>query len=149
MNDFRNMFGVRYEDAISNPKSVFVGSSYRITILTERLIRLEYQPEGKFENRPTEFAKFRNFKTPEMEVVQDDSSLNIKTKYFNLFYKKEKTFIGTKVAPDVNFYVKFNNIDRVWYFGQAEARNFMGTSVSLDNARDIPKLSKYPIYMDE
>ena len=40
MNDFRNMFGVNYEDAISNPKSMFVGTSYRITILSERLIRV-------------------------------------------------------------------------------------------------------------
>ena len=28
------------------------GRNYRITFLTERLVRLEYQSEGRFEDRP-------------------------------------------------------------------------------------------------
>ena len=33
---------------ISNEKAVFKGNNYRITVLTERLIRLEYSEEGLF-----------------------------------------------------------------------------------------------------
>ena len=48
------------ENLIANPKSIIKGEKYRITVLTERLIRLEYSPDGNFEDGKTEIITNRN-----------------------------------------------------------------------------------------
>ena len=130
------------EAAISNSAAVFRGQYYRITILSERLIRFEYDLEGKFMDEPTEFAINRNFSVPEMKVQQDDKYLEIVTKYFAMLYVKEKPFIGPKYAPDSNLKVILKNTDKIWYFNHPEARNFKGSAVSLDDDSTKAKLHK-------
>ena len=126
-------FKVNYKDVMSNPKAIFQGAKYRITILSERLIRFEYDQNGIFFNHPTEFAKFRNFNVPNFQVEENDKTLVIQTKYFVLQYLKEKPFIGPKYAPDQNLKVGLMNSDKIWYFNHPEARNFGATRVSIDN----------------
>ena len=53
-------FEVNYADARSKKQAVFQGQFYRITILSDLLVRIEFSEEGYFEDRPTEFAAFRN-----------------------------------------------------------------------------------------
>lgn len=125
-------FKVNYQDALSNEKAIFRGEKYRITILSERLIRFEYSEKGVFFDHPTELARFRNFNVPNFQVEETDKNLIIQTKYFVLEYVKEKPFIGPKYAPDQFLKVGLMNSDKVWYFNHAEARNFGGTKVSLD-----------------
>ena len=125
-------FKVNYQDALSNEKAIFRGEKYRITILSERLIRFEYSEKGVFFDHPTELARFRNFNVPNFQVEETDKNLIIQTKYFVLEYVKEKSFIGPKYAPDQFLKVGLMNSDKVWYFNHAEARNFGGTKVSLD-----------------
>jgi len=131
-------FKIDYNNSISNPKATFKGEKYRITILTERLIRFEYDTNGTFFDHPTELARFRNFPVPEFQVEEDDKNLVIQTKYFVLQYMKEKPFIGPKYAPDQFLKVGLMNSDKIWYFGHAEARNFGGTKVSLDKGIKEP-----------
>lgn len=90
-------FRPNYETAIVNKESVIQGKKYRITIMTERLIRLEYNEDGLFEDRPTELAWFRNFEKPNFEIKQDDKYLEITTKYFRLYYVKERKFHGGRI----------------------------------------------------
>ncbi len=125
-------FKVDYENAMSQSKAIFRGAKYRITILSERLIRLEYDVNGTFFDHPTEFARFRNFPVPEFQVEENDKMLVIQTKYFVLQYVKERPFEGPKYAPDSYLKVGLMNSDKIWYFNHPEARNFGGTKVSLD-----------------
>lgn len=125
-------FKVDYSNAISNPSSIFKGAKYRITILTERLIRFEYDNNGTFFDHPTELARFRNFPVPEFQVQEDDKTLIVQTKYFVIQYQKEKPFYGPKYAPDQFLKVGLMNSDKIWYFGHPEARNFGSSKVSLD-----------------
>ena len=37
----------------ADERAVFQGTNYRITVLSERLIRLEYNPSGNFSDRLT------------------------------------------------------------------------------------------------
>ena len=83
----------------------------RITVLSERLLRLEYHQNGIFFDDLTEQVINRNFDVPEFQVSQDEKFLEIKTKYFHLQYIKEKPFQGTKVAPDANLQVTLFNTD--------------------------------------
>ena len=41
--------------------NIVQGANYRITLLTEALVRLEYSEDGVFEDRATQFAFFRDF----------------------------------------------------------------------------------------
>ena len=122
-----------YHLAASNKDAMFIGKNYRITILSEVLIRFEFSQTGQFEDRPTELASFRAFTVPRFNKKEDERFLIITTKYFKLEYEKNKPFYGSKLAPDQNLKVTLNNTDKFWYFGAAEARNFKGTTYSLDN----------------
>ena len=106
-------FKVDYLNAMSDVKAVFKGNKYRITILSERLIRFEYDANGKFFDHPTEFARFRNFSVPDFQVEENDKTLVIQTKYFVLQYIKERPFEGPKYAPDQNLKVGLMNSDTI------------------------------------
>lgn len=123
-----------YEDATSFDGAMIIGEKYRITILSDILVRLEYSETGTFENRPTELIKFRRFSVPKFLRKEDSQYLVITTPYFKLEYRKNKPFYGSKASPDQNLKISLINTDKFWYFGHPEARNFKGTSFSLDNA---------------
>lgn len=119
------------------------GSFYRITVLSERLVRLEYSKSGHFNDALTDFAINRAFDLPKYDFEEDDKYLVINTKYFNLQYLKESSFKGPNFAPDTNLKIKLNNTDKYWYYGHPEARNFLGSAFSLDDYKGpFKKLNK-------
>ncbi len=129
-------------NSVSKKEAIFQGDKYRITILSELLIRFEYAEDGKFLDRPTELVLNRNFTVPQMEVKEDDKVLSITTKYFSMNYIKGRPFAGSKVAPDANLKVILNGTDKFWYYNHPEARNFNGTAMSLDNTEGNVKLER-------
>ena len=132
MYNLGDRFKVDLNSSKSNLQYVFTGKKYRITVLTERLIRLEYNENGIFEDRPTLFARFRNFKRPDFNVSETNTTLKIVTKYFELEYKKEKKFDGGKLAPMSNLRVLLYNSDKEWYYNHPEARRYPAL-VSINN----------------
>ena len=64
-------FRVSYQNAKSKKEAIFQGQKYRITVLTERLVRLEFNKDGIFFDDITEQVQNRNFPVPEFKVVQD------------------------------------------------------------------------------
>lgn len=130
------------KNGISNEKAIFKGEKYRITILTERLIRLEYSEDGQFSDALTQRVINRKFSLPIFTVQEDTKTLEISTKYFRLNYIKERPFIASVVAPDANLKVSLLNTDKVWYFNHPEARNFKTSSVSLDENSKKANLTK-------
>ena len=124
--------------ATDNPSSnVFLGNRYRITVLTERLIRIEYNDQGIFEDRNTELVQNRIFEVPEFKVAQNDYTLIIQTKYFKLEYKKEAKISASKLVQNGALKVTLNETDKEWHYGHPEVRNLLGTSTSLDD-KNIP-----------
>lgn len=104
---------------------IYKGEHYRFTILSERLIRLEYSIDGVFEDRPTEFAWNREFSAPKFVVREDDKYIEIKTAYFVLSYTKNQPFYGGKFNHSGNLKVDISNSDnKYWYFGHPEVRNY-------------------------
>ena len=98
-------FKVDYEKAIPNKANVITGEKFRFTILTERLIRLEYNENGIFENRPTELVWYRNMPAVPFEKKEDSRFIEIQTKYFKLTYHKNKSFKGTLLNSMANLKV--------------------------------------------
>ena len=142
MNEFTQMFGIDYANAVSKSDCIIKGNKFRITILSEILVRLEYSEAGNFEDRPTELVKFRNFSVPRFIANDDGRRLTISTSYFELTYEKEKPMTGSRLAPDQYLKVKLKDTTKEWFFYQAEARNFKSTTSTLDGALALPKLEK-------
>ena len=117
--------------------NIFKGNKYRITVLSEILIRLEYNEEGIFLDETTEFARNRKFPEFKFDVKQDEKFLVIETNYFKLEYSKEKSFFGTKFVPEANLKVLLKDTDKYWYFNHVEARNFKTIGICLDNVNNI------------
>ena len=124
---------------ISNSESVVRGQCYRITVLTERLLRLEFHPQGLFTDFETQLVKFRNFPKPEFQVQEDGRYLAIKTKYFTLSYTKEKSFDAGKLVPMANLKVDLVGTDRSWYYNHPEVKNYKGNFIGLDGSEDDSK----------
>ena len=49
-------FEVDYTKAVSDRKAVVQGANYRISVISERIVRLEFSPNGKFNDRPTQLV---------------------------------------------------------------------------------------------
>lgn len=129
-------FQFDYANAKPNPQVVLRGKRYRISILTERLVRLEYHPSGTFFNAPTQLVVFRNFPLPQFTVKEDDRFLEVNTKYFKLEYEKEQPFKGPSLDPKKYFKITLNDtnkdVEKVWYYGHPEVRNFGGAGSAFD-----------------
>lgn len=85
----------------ADEKYIVRGEKYRITVLTDCLLRLEYSEDGVFEDRATRLAFNRAFDTPEFECYHEADRLHIVTKHLHLRYD-EKAFsaIGLEVASE-------------------------------------------------
>ena len=136
MYSLGKQFNIDYKDTKAEEKATFKGPNYRISVITERVVRLEYSPLGQFVDEPTQLIQKRNLGFPEFRVNQDQNFLEITTRYFRLTYAKRQPFVGTKVDPMKNLKITLNSRDtdrqRDWYYNHPEARNMNGNMVSFD-----------------
>ncbi len=129
-------FEVDYTKATSDKKAIVQGTNYRISVISERIVRLEFSPNGQFNDRPTQLIKKRNIGLPDFSVRQDATIVEVTTKYFSLSYIKGQPFVGTKVDPMRNLKITLLSRDRDrskdWFVGHPEARNMLGNMVGVD-----------------
>lgn len=135
MYDFGTHFEVDLTKSKTPSSNVFRGKTYRISILSDVLIRFEYSETGSFNDYPTFFASNRSFGKPKITVEEDNNVLIIKNDIFILEYNKEKSFIGSKLMPDQNLKVTIAGTEKIWYFNHPEVKNFKGTAYSLDDTK--------------
>lgn len=129
-------------DNLAKQENIIKGENYRITILTERLVRLEYNNNHNFEDRLTQIVSFRNFDKVNYEKEENNESLKIRTSYFTLEYQKEKPFTDNKKTMNNTLKISLNRTDRSWYYGMEDVRNYGGINYSLDDFTGKLKLSK-------
>ena len=132
MYDLGEQFHIDSTKLKANENAIIKGKKYRFTVLTERLIRLEYSINGTFNDNKTQLVENRNFSVPNFELKQDDNFLELKTKYFTLFYEKESQFKGTPINAMKNLKVQLNNTNNIWYYGHPEVRNYFGSNISVE-----------------
>jgi alpha-glucosidase (family GH31 glycosyl hydrolase) len=142
MNSIGSYFVNNMKNAITNKENIIQGKKYRISILTDRLVRLEYSPNGKFEDRPTNRVLYRNFEKVKYSVTKSETLMQIITSYFTINYDMEKSFIGSKITPGSTLKITLNNTDRSWYYNHPEVRNLGTITYSLDDFKGKLKLDK-------
>ena len=130
---------VTNNNLIANSENVVQGATFRISVLTERLIRLEYHPNGIFNDYESTLVKFRNFPKVNFQKQEDNRYLVIKTKYFTLSYTKEKSFDAGKLMPMANLKVDLIGTDRSWYYNHPEVKNYKGNFIASDGSEDDSK----------
>lgn len=123
----------RYEKASGRcrPESVIAGAHYRFTVLTGQLVRMEYDEDGIFEDRPTQMAVNRDFPAPEYHVWKTDAGMEIKTEYIRIFYN-EGPFSPHGLT--VENHSECQGIYCTWHFGEPLHDNLGGTARTLDGA---------------
>ena len=110
--------------------TTILGPVYRITFLTSRLVRLEYQPDGRFEDAPTTMARCREFPEVAVTQVRGAHGLELDTEHLHIVYDEgEFTGHGLSIAVKGNL----SAYTSTWRFGQA-FKTLGGTARTLDTA---------------
>lgn len=113
----------------ADERFVVKGDNYRFTVLTEKILRLEYSPDGMFEDRATRIAFNRAFAEPEYESYFEDGLLHVVTKYLHLTYD-EKPFSSTGLQISVKATERYQA--QYWFYGRELPHNYGGTVRTLD-----------------
>ena len=124
------------KDLIANRRNIVRGDKYRFTVLSPRLIRIEYNKNNKFEDRATALVVKRDFGYTPYTINQTDISLTITTEYFTLTYIKSAPINGKNIK------VVINGTDKEWYPEIKEVRNLGTINYSLDDLDKNLKLNK-------
>src|SRR5579875_1407734 len=73
---------------VAHPEAVVSGDRWRFTVLTEGLVRIEWAPDGVFEDRASTFALHRELPFPDFEVVESDAVVELLTDRLHLTYDR-------------------------------------------------------------
>ncbi len=107
-----------------------IGNKYRITVLTSRLIRMEYQQDYDFVDAPTQMVVNRAFPKVEYTTLHKDGLLILETD--DLIFKYD----GKEFSPD-GLTIELKESGEVWHYsivyGNSD-RNLYGAARTLDNA---------------
>ena len=73
--------------------AAIVGSFYRFTLITDRLVRIEFDESGIFEDRASQHFFFREQEVPSYtKTIDDDNVLYLETDHIKLSYKMGAEF---------------------------------------------------------
>ncbi len=115
------------DNPVANPAAVVKAGQARFTVLTDRLIRMEWSPEGVFEDNATLAIVNRNLPVPQFTVKHSGSGVTIKTKALTLVYK------GGEFTPgNLSASFRLNGKTVTWTPGADASANLMGTARTLD-----------------
>ncbi|SDB19964.1 Alpha-glucosidase, glycosyl hydrolase family GH31 [Pseudobutyrivibrio sp. YE44] len=107
-----------------------IGYKYRITVLTSRLIRMEYQEDYNFVDAPTQMVVNRDFPRVEYTTNHKDGDLIIETEH--LVFKYD----GKEFSTD-GLTIEVKETGETWHYsivyGNSD-RNLYGAARTLDNA---------------
>ena len=124
-------------DPVANPKAQVVAGNARFTVLTDRLIRMEWAENGKFEDNATLAIINRNLPVPAFTTTKTGEGVQIKTGALTLKYNGKGKFDQSNLS--VTF--KLNGKTVTWYPGKEDTGNLMGTARTLDGCMGPEKIN--------
>ena len=114
---------------LARPQAVVEGDRWRITVLADGLVRLEWAEDGVFEDRASTFALHRDLPVPAFDVVDGEAVLEVVTDRLRLSYDR-----GPFSPAGLSIQVRGNvsNYRGVWRYGEP-VRDLGGTARTLDD----------------
>ena len=123
----RDIFKVKTNPAATG-ENVIAGTCYRISVLTEGLIRLEYRKDGCFEDRPTQMAWNRDFKPAGYRLIKTEDGIEIITKRVHIIYNEQEFSrhgLSIQVLGNLSAY------HSIWHYSE-DIHDLKGTARTLD-----------------
>lgn len=120
---------LRAQDSpLADPDAQVIAGNARFTVLTDRLIRMEWSPDGSFEDNASLAIVNRKLPVPEFRTSRSGDAVRIRTSALTLNYS------GTGRFDEDNLSVSFrlNGRTVVWHPGLEDSGNLMGTARTLD-----------------
>ena len=118
-------------DPKADPAATVVCGNARFTVLTDRLIRMEWAADGIFEDRASLAIINRRLPVPAFKAVRQGDGVTITTKSVKLVYRGGGNFTADNL--EVSF--KLNGKKVTWKPGMKDEGNLKGTSRTLDRFR--------------
>ncbi len=120
-------FPIQFQGAAHNTAIVTVPGA-RFTLLSPRLLRLEFSPTDSFEDRPSQAFWYRRQPVPPFDVHREESRLAIETEYLLLHYEiSDAGFAAATLS------ITLKESAATWRFGEQDSLNLLGTARTLDN----------------
>jgi alpha-glucosidase len=117
------------DNPLAAPKAQVRHGKARFTVLTDRLIRMEWAADGRFEDRPTLSVVNRRLPVPAFTMSAKGASLRIATDAVELTF----TDTGKGFTPrTLSARFRTAGVRGDWRFGQRDADNLGGTFRTLD-----------------
>ncbi len=123
---------------IAKPDSIVRAPHIRFTVLTSRLIRLEYSLTDQFEDRASQPFWYRDLPTPKFTAQQVGDTLALTTEHLRLRYRiTDRGFARDTLSIDVPA------TGATWRYGdEGERDNLRGTARTLDEANGAIRLER-------
>ncbi len=132
-------FNIAFEP-MANFDTVILAGNARFTVLTPRLIRMEYSPTARFEDRASQVMWYRQQPIPQFSAQHDeDDVLTLTTEFMLLRYD---TRIGEQegFTPE-SLQVQLRHSGAHWSPGEAVVHNLKGTARTLDHVEGAVPLT--------
>lgn len=115
---------------VARPGATITAPQVRFTLLTARLIRLEYVPAGAaFTNQASQAFWFRDQPEPDFQVSYgNDGAIDVTTHYLALRYRPGHT---PGFRPD-SLSIHIHATNTTWHYGDPDHGNLRGTTRTLD-----------------
>ena len=120
---------------VADPAAVVTSGNARFTVLTSRMVRIQYSSFALFEDRATFAIVNRRLPVPEFTTETTDGYLYIRTQDLTLRYKVGETISAADKDPEVLMITfPLNGRTVTWYPGKDDKLNLLGTCRTLDTA---------------
>ncbi|HOZ38721.1 MAG TPA: glycoside hydrolase family 31 protein [Anaerolineaceae bacterium] len=111
----------------ANPAAMVYEGNARFTILTSRLIRLEFDPQKRFEDHASQVFLYRDQCVPEFQSWKQDGWLHIETEYLHLQFVENGRFHWR------DLHISLKQTDQTWQYSNPDHSNLGGTIRTLDS----------------
>jgi len=128
MSTWLDHYGLVFQP-VAQPAAMVQGPNVRFTVLTPRLLRLEFSRQDVFEDRPSQVFWYRRQPVPEFQVARSPDQIQITTEYLCLHYALTPKGFG----PD-SLRIELRASGAVWHWGDRDPGNLLGTARTLDGA---------------
>src|SRR5215211_8798441 len=99
---------------LANPDAVVHAPHVRFSVLTNRIIRIEYSAENTFEDRPSQVFWYRDQPVPPFKHEVTDKAVEIETDSLHLIYK-----IGRSGFTSRSLSIKLKGEGVTWRYGHS------------------------------
>ena len=122
---------------VARPEARVVVGNARFTVLTDRLVRMEWSENGAFEDNATLAIVNRDLPVPKFTVTRTGEGVRIKTAALELNYKGGGKF----TADNLSVHFSMNRKFVTWKPGTPDTGNLMGTARTLDGCEGPEKIN--------